>query len=1020
MALGFLFGAKVNATVKPNQNLTTLSTETSKTEYKLNGGGFSTRINSVVENSNGTYTIQIEVAHDGCSGKDCKELSHFSVEVNNGNTFSDVSWSVVQGGVTGNIEESLGNNDPFDGFKLDNVSGIGDGNAGSFTMTYTLENLQEQDFLAKAGNNYTQIATFSVSEFTEAMNSATQNTDQEVVDNGEPFNCVYSAYLFQHNDIYAVNLASGSSILVKEDIVPTKINAAAYNNADGFLWGFVKDKPKTIIRIGKDFEATEYEISSMPTSGAWSFVGDIDLNGIYYYKSGKTVYKVDLNPESENYLQFLGSFELPSNINIHDWAFNAADNMLYAIEKKTNNLYRIDVTTNTTTNLGVVPIVNGQQYTYGAVYFDVDGNFYLSANETGTIYRVKKVHTIQPNGAMDSNLFAFGPASGSNDGARCPLAPVPDEDCSNGLDDDGDGLVDCDDPACSGVAACPVITPITSGNEGGLESNDRLSEKINARNYFRKRTSYEFNASKAPVFKPTANALANTAQGIEDFIPLDVLSNTTAKESSPQDLLNLTNAISLVSVDYVNPENETIASILALETENGVYEHTKYICDRLLGGEILGINTFLIEEELFIKATIKNPGGEVEHVLSFSVYDKGASYGVESHWNLDKYSEETFYNFQIWSNSVDDLYTLASSIINSFKEVKEISSYNNSMPPHTFVRSGFYRNGKLRLNITSNDDSSSITIEGGIKETETSETEMVNAEIALDSHNAQVEFESGALFDFGFRIQSNKGGTPDDVFIADGAWGVDDSSYNTEVLSYEITPQTQEADENSFLVERNINLKAKTQNYVSVYKAFTPRFRAIDLSEYNTLKLDTKGTGTMTIVIMKDGVENWEAQHKYTVTLSQEMESKEIKLSDFKNNQNQSIDMSDVTMIVFTQNVAKIGVEETKEMSIENIQFKSVDATIITEEEHEEAEHIFATNLIQDTTTIVLESEIATTFQLTVFNLAGKMVQQLDGKLVKGSNTIDYSKPVNSSGVFIYEFEVNKGKTYNGKLIFTN
>lgn len=1004
---------ELNATTK---SITTTS-ESCNSAYKENGGGFSTRINSVVKNTNDTYTIEVEISHDGCSGPDCKALSHFSVEVENSNNFSNVSWNSVEGNTSGDISLSLGKNDPFDGFKLDNVNGIGDGDAGSFTITYTLDNLQDQQFLAKAGNNYTQIASFTVNEFTTVLDCInTLTTVEEETD--EPFNCVYNAYLFQHNDVYAVNLASGSSILVAEDLVDTKINAAAYNSADGFLWGYVKEEPKTLIRIGKNFETKKFKIESIPTAGNWSYVGDINLDGIYYYKSGKVTYKVDLNPDSNTYLEYLGSFNLPKSYNIHDWAFNANDGMLYTVEKKTNHLYKIDTETNTVIDLGEVPIISGTSYTYGAVYFDVDGHFYISANETGTIYRIKNVHTITPGSQMNSNLFAYGPASGSNDGARCPTAPVPDEDCSNGVDDDGDGLVDCDDPACSGVEACPVITPITPGNDGGLESNNRLSEKINARNYLRKRTNYSYRATKAPTYSPVANALGSGTENIEDFIPTTVLENTTPKVSTPEDLLNLTNAISLFSVDYINNSEETVASILALETHDGVYEHTKYICDRLLGGQILGINTFMIEEEMFIKTTIKNPGGEVEHVLSFSVYDKGDSYGIESHWNLDRYSDEDFYNFQIWSNSVDDLYLLANKVIENFKSVKEISSYNNSTPPNAFVRSGSYRNGKLLLNITNTNNSTNLNIKGGIRATETSTTESVDSNIAVDSYNTQVEFESGSLFDFGFRIESNKGGTPDDVFIADGAWGVDDSSYNTEVLSYEITPHTEEATEDTFLVERNIDISAKTENYISVYKAFTPRFRAIDLSTYNTLKFNAKGNGKMTITIMRDDVENWEEQHRYTVDLSDEVATKEIRLSDFKNNKNEPIDLSNVTMISFEQKVDQIGVAETKQMSLENIQFQNVDQEIITDTNANST--IFADNPITDATTIEITSENDSTFKLSIFSIGGENIQTIEGTIQKGANSIEYNKPANATGIFLYEMEIANGKTYNGKLIFVN
>ena len=68
----------------------------------------------------------------------------------------------------------------------------------------------------------------------------------------DPFNCVYDAYLFQYNDVYSIDLASGNSYLVAEDVTPGSINAAAYNPADGFIWGSLSSPAKTIVRIGQD------------------------------------------------------------------------------------------------------------------------------------------------------------------------------------------------------------------------------------------------------------------------------------------------------------------------------------------------------------------------------------------------------------------------------------------------------------------------------------------------------------------------------------------------------------------------------------------------------------------------------------------------------------------------------------------------------------------------------------------------------------------------------------------------
>jgi len=150
---------------------------------KTNGGGFTTTITSVTQ-SGGLYTIVLTIEHDGCGGPACKELSHYSIEADNG-TYSNVSWQQIWGDatMTGNIEMSLGNNDPFDGFKLDNVSNIGGGDAGEFTMTYTLTYLQDQQTLAKAGNNYTQIAAFTEAEFLSVLNCGGVNPPTAVDDN---------------------------------------------------------------------------------------------------------------------------------------------------------------------------------------------------------------------------------------------------------------------------------------------------------------------------------------------------------------------------------------------------------------------------------------------------------------------------------------------------------------------------------------------------------------------------------------------------------------------------------------------------------------------------------------------------------------------------------------------------------------------------------------------------------------------------------------------------------------------
>lgn len=834
-----------------------------------------------------------------------------------------------------------------------------------------------------------------------------------------PFNCDYNAYLFQENDVYALDLASGNSYLVKKDVTPGNVNAVGYNPADGFIWGSLSTPSKSIVKIGKNFETEVFYIPELPTANR--YVGDVSATGVYYLKpGGSTGYRVNLNPNSDTYGKFISTFTLSSNINIHDWAFNAVDGLLYTVEKKTNKLYRIDPETGEALNLGVVPILDGLSYTYGAVYFDVEGRFYMSANQTGTVYVIQDVQNLEVGSIMDSNLFAFGPSSSLNDGARCPTAPVPQEDCLNGLDDDGDGLSDCDDPSCSGVSECPVINPsVSTGNDGGLESNDRLSTLINKRNYLRTKNNYKFDKFTAKKIIKSAfykqKSSKSSGFSLIDLIPVDVLPETHTVESSPTDLLALTNATELFSVDYIR-DTETIAVILATKTENGVYEHTKYICDRLLGAELLSVSTIEIKGQTFIKSIIKNTDGSKEFVLSFSgkLSEDTQNFEIESYWNIDQYQEnQTYYNFQIWTNQIDDLIVLAEEALDLFEAQKNISSYTNAAPPPVFVKKGSYRNGSLALEIVNGNKSSSITYSAGFKRTESSTTNYSNETIALNGNYLNpIIINTGNIFDIGFRIENNLNETPDDLFMSDGPWGVDDSSDQTTVNEFKITQNEQSYSGDGYSVERNISLEATTSTYVAAYRAFTPRFKAVNLSNFDVLELDARGTGDLEITIIKKGITTWENQFKSVITLSEDKTHFAIPLAHFISNSHQDIDLKDAVNIVFT--MASDGEEEVqKSMYISDIEFTK--STLSTSDEVlEENATLLFPNPMKTNSEIRFYSEVNTETDIEIYNTAGILVKKLIVTTTIGNNTFTINRNGLTSGLYFIKIS-NNFKTYNSK-----
>ncbi|WP_299886048.1 T9SS type A sorting domain-containing protein [uncultured Lacinutrix sp.] len=818
-----------------------------------------------------------------------------------------------------------------------------------------------------------------------------------------PFYCDYDAYLFQYNDLYSIDLASGNFYLMASDITPGNINAAAYNPVDGYIWGSLSTPEKTIVRIGQDFNTTTFYIDELPNSNR--YIGDISAQGVYYLKGGGTTYyKVDLNPTSPTYSQHLATEDLSQNLSIHDWAFNAVDGNLYAVEKTYNILYRIDPSNGVVLTLGEVPVLSGLNYTYGAVYFDASGRFYVSANQTGTIYVIQNVQDVDGTNGMDSSLFAFGPSSASNDGARCPTAPVPQEVCDNGIDDDGDGLIDCEDPSCSTFGDCAVVeAPTSSANAGGLESNNRLSDKINKRSYNRAKTSYKFNKETAKRVVKTANyAQRNGFTGfqLEDFIPLSVINEDYVVESTATDLLNITNATEIYSVDYINNDT-SVASILALKTEDGVYEHTKYICDRLLGAQLISVSTIDINGQSFIKSLIKNADNTIEFVLSLSakVVNDDANFAIESHWNLDRYEDDvTFYNFQIWSNSLDDLYLLAEEVVNLLNIEKPISDYNNSTPPTVFVRKGKYINGELDLQIVNTNGTQDVTLDAGLRVTETSDINTISSSIALNGYITDLEVQTGNLFDVGFRIGDGIA-TPDDLFMSDGPWGIDDAQPTTVVNNYEVLPNTNSFETTDFPIERNVNLEATTSTYFAAYRALTPRFKAVDLTDYNSFNLKAKGTGNLLITFVKQSITNWELQHKTTIALADNFQDFNIPFSDFTAPNGQELVLDDVVTIVFTM-ASEDGSLVTKTMHLQDVRFSNTNTLAVDTFEKETTRLAIIPNPMSANTTVYFNANASTNVTLVVYDQLGKQVKQVDYKTVKGINEIQLNKGKLSTGLY--------------------
>ncbi len=238
-----------------------------------------------------------------------------------------------------------------------------------------------------------------------------------------PFgSCPSNAFLMQDNtaQLYGVNLVTGDYSLLSSDLGTTnKINAIGFNFHDNYIYGWGYEWG-TLVRIGDDYQATPLNLINTPEVNF--YIGDIALNenSYYFYKKGVDygLYKVSLNVKSNEYLQVnkvINGQDL--SLNIYDLAFHPDNGFAYSVDRL-GQLHQINVTNGNSVMLGQTAVTG----VFGAVYFDVEGNFYISRNTDGFVFIIDIAEQ-----TPQATFFSYGPNSSQNDGARCAVAPVIDE-----------------------------------------------------------------------------------------------------------------------------------------------------------------------------------------------------------------------------------------------------------------------------------------------------------------------------------------------------------------------------------------------------------------------------------------------------------------------------------------------------------------------------------------------------------------------------------------------------------------
>ncbi|WP_111309976.1 T9SS type A sorting domain-containing protein [Confluentibacter sediminis] len=562
---------------------------------------------------------------------------------------------------------------------------------------------------------------------------------------------------------------------------------------------------------------------------------------------------------------------------------------------------------------------------------------------------------------------------------------------------------------------------VTSGNDGGLESNGNLARLIAKRNFNRtKKGEISNKKDSQKLYKKTTNKLstsAKTPRTLEDYLPSSgYTGKETAFVSSPEDLLGITNAVQIFSVDYYQADAR-IAVIFATETSGGIYDHSKIICDRLNNSYLEDASTFIIGGHQIISTKLKRANREIEYTLSFSIKKGDVENQLFSFWNIGDYPVGDYYNFQIWGGSYMQLFSLCHSVIENLNAEKKLSSIKvSNAVPSVFVRYGYYSNGAVHLDIINKSNAKSMTFEGNITSTEVSNRFNIHETIELTgSVHETLAIDTGSLFDIGLSLSTSESNQKDALYLADGPWGLDYlSDYATvDVFHVENNPIVYDAD--VYEIERQPTVSGLVKGNVNLFRHLLPGDLTLRVSDYNAIQFNIANNEAVELVLMPEELTDWNNRLRYTIPANSTDTFHRIPFSDFKDANGKSATISNIKTVVFSV-INDYTSYKPYRMTISNLAFSN-QTTLNTNTMvalQKKTGLINYPNPFKTNTTITLANNTKYV-DIRVFDMLGRTIDVQH--ITNNSDKVTYNAPNLSKGIYKYMLVNDINQTNTGTFV---
>jgi len=425
----------------------------------------------------------------------------------------------------------------------------------------------------------------------------------------------------------------------------------------------------------------------------------------------------------------------------------------------------------------------------------------------------------------------------------------------------------------------------SSGGGAGAESNASLSELL------LKRLLLIENKQTTRILPKTKNGNIAGTMTLQDLIPKTGPFNSAAVETTPFDILGISNAVSAYAADYmVSTETglKRIGSIFSTITPApSIYDHLKTVCDRLAGAQITSLSLVNINGKQFYASTLTRPG-ITDYAISFCLYETSTGFSVENKWTYDEYAAPNntvaVYNLQVWSSSISSTITMVENILSTVSALKPLTYMNNAqLNPVVYIKSASYtQDGKIHLTFVNSTSSCQVSLKTLSRVSQGGDQSQTLQNITVNPGESSVVINSGVVSDAQVYLTQAQG-FRDEVFISGGAYtymtGTTSSVAAFNTSGYPQADPSQFPD-GSLVLAGGVNVSGNLNDWISVVRSLNASASVYDLTGYNGVTFKASGINKLQVFIDMDGIQNYNYFVK-TIDVTPTQQTFTLKFSDF-------------------------------------------------------------------------------------------------------------------------------------------